>query len=141
MRTGMCLGLGTCSNEVLSTAFKSFLYGMYYTYIRGENLDLPIPTEPTHLKREWGDKLRGKGGEASLIRWNIEQGTWITAPLWSKHKWKKELMKNGITWPKFMHLYKYVSYHFINWAEDRETWGDVIRRFIGMIEEEIKRGT
>lgn len=111
---------------------------MYYIYT-GEKLELRTPLEPKHLKREWGDKLKRKGGETNLIRWTIEQGTWITAPLWSKYGWKRELKKNGITWPKFMHLYKYVSYHFINWAEDRETWEAVIQRFIGMIEEEIKR--
>ena len=116
---------------------KAFKYACIYIY--NMTMKLPIPPEPKEQKQKWKEELRSGGGRMNPARVTIKQGTWLTSPLWSKYDWKEQLKKSGISWQKFMELYRNVYHNFIGWVEGSITWEDGIKSFIKEIEEEIKR--
>lgn len=102
-------------------------------------LKLPIPPEPKEQKQKWKEELKRGGGKMNIARASIKQGTWLTSPLWSKHGWKKKLKENGISWQKFMELYRNVYHNFIGWVEGTIAWENAVHNLVKEIEDEIKR--
>jgi len=103
-------------------------------------MKLQIPPEPINQREEWKKELEKGGGRMNPARVLIKQGTWITSPLWSEYKWKDELKKNGITWQKFMELYRNCYHNFVSWVEGSYSWDNAIKSLIRKIEREIERG-
>lgn len=101
-------------------------------------MNLQLPPEPINQRIEWKKELE-KGGRMNLARYTIKQGTWITSPLWSEYKWKEKLKKNGISWQKFMELYRNCYHNFISWVEDHCSWDNAIKSLVREIEREIER--
>ncbi len=102
-------------------------------------MKLPIPPEPKEQKQKWNEDLRSGGGRMNLARATIKQGTWLTSPLWSEYGWKAPLKENGISWQKFMELYKNAYHNFISWVEGTIAWEDAVQNLVKEIEREIKR--
>jgi len=100
-------------------------------------MNLQIPPEPIDLRQEWKKVLERGGGRMNHARVTIKQGTWLTSSLWSDYGWKDELKKNGITWQKFMYLYRNCCHHFISWAEESLSWNEAVKNLIREVEREI----
>lgn len=104
-------------------------------------MGLQIPPEeliPQSQKEEWRNTLQRGGGKLNPARATIKQGTWLTTPLWN-YGWKEELKKNGISWQKFMELYRNCHHNFIGWIEGTVSWEQAIRSLIKEIENEVRR--
>ena len=92
------------------------------------------PPEPTSQKEQWKKELDRGGGRLNLARATIKQGTWLTSPLWNEYGWKEELKKRGITWQKFMSLYRDCYHNFIGWVEGTISWNQAISSLIREVE-------
>ncbi len=91
-----------------------------------------IPPEPTSLKEQWKEELAKGGGRSA--RASIKQGTWLTTSLWNDYGWKQELKGRGITWQKFMALYRDCYHNFISWVDGTISWNQAISNLIREVE-------
>jgi len=97
------------------------------------SLNLAIPPEPVEDKKRYKREL--ESGERYT---KIEQGTWITTPLWKEYGWKEVLKSKGISWQKFMKLYGNVSIYFVDWVKDRVSWEAAVNRLIEEVEDYLR---
>jgi len=99
-------------------------------------LQLSIPPENAFIsiKMQW--KERAKTVPRTVVA-EIKQGTWLTSILWKDYGWKYILEKHGVTWPKFMELYRYASYAFVEWVFDKRSWQEAIQVLINVVIEAL----
>jgi len=90
---------------------------------------LNIPPEPREIK-QLIISVRGKLGNDNSIDFDaltVWFANKIPGYLWQK--WKKELLKNGITWQKFLKIMKLHTNDMILWAlQDKISWDELINR-------------
>mgnify|MGYP000229833670 CR=1 FL=1 len=89
-----------------------------------------IPTEKE--ARKWIEKARFKKGVEDFVggvdtEVVVRQGTW----LWSG--WKNELKRRGISYHRFIEVFKLHSDDFVRWLKGEASWDDVIRKFVWML--------
>jgi hypothetical protein len=102
--------------------------------VRKRKMVFKIPPEPVSLKEQWKEGLAKGGGRLNLARASIKQGTWLTTSLWNEYGWKEELKRRGITWQKFMSLYRDCYHNFISWVDGTISWNQAISNFIREVE-------
>lgn len=97
-------------------------------------MEFIIPPEPILLKGRFKAELSEGGGRLNPARMTVKQGTWLTTRLWNDYGWKEGLKNRGITWQKFMSLYRDCYHNFIGWVEGTISWDQAIKNLIREIE-------
>lgn len=90
-----------------------------------QKIQLEIPPEPDTSESAWNPP-------------NVNQGAIVTSYLWTDCDWKSELVKYGITWQKFNHLYSQVSIYFVDWIRGYISWDLAVTYLIDWIENYIE---
>ena len=93
-------------------------------YLHGVlNMGLPKIPEPKDAKARFKREFRENPRLADAA---IRQGTWFTKPYWDTYK---NLLKDmGISWQVLMEAWGRVSYEFVRWVRDEETWENALKK-------------
>lgn len=69
-----------------------------------------------------------KKAKHELSKPAIEQGTWLTQPLWNHYDWKTTLESYDINWQEFME--EYPGWTFVKWSKGEVTWEEAMDKLI-----------
>jgi hypothetical protein len=81
----------------------------------------------------------------SALRLELEKKTsidWDSTTVWAGNKlqqyiwenWKKDLMDQGFSWPKFLKLMRFNTDYAILWLYDKVSWEDFLNKIKASIE-------
>lgn len=86
-------------------------------------MELPRVPEPKNVKARFRREFMENPRIADAT---IRQGTWFTKPYWDTYK---NLLKDrGISWQILMEAWGRVSYEFVRWVRDEETWENAFKK-------------
>ena len=102
---------------------------------------LKVPPEPLEIKRRIlriRESLTSRHGRSS-IRWdNLAVWAFNLLPKYLWRYWRKDLMREGITWQDFLSFLRYETAHIRRWAFGTLSWKQLMDRIIQELEEELE---
>jgi len=97
---------------------------------------LKIPPEPLEIKERIisiRSTLMDEGRKS--IRWdNLAVWAFNMLPKYLWKYWKKELMREGITWQDFLSILKYETKYIRSWAFGYLSWRELMEEIIESLE-------
>lgn len=97
---------------------------------------LKIPPEPLEIKeRIISIRATLMDERGKSIRWdNLAVWAFNMLPKYLWKYWKRELIREGITWQDFLSILKYETKYIRSWAFGRLSWRKLMREIIESLE-------